>query len=116
MTPKEAHDVLKNTPVTIHVHKDWDSTCKYFDALDMAIDALERAEKYKWHKCEKISDLPAANLIIQVREEDAIGNVRYAYNIVCILADGTKAWAITGDYPAWKITHWRYIEPVEDEE
>ena len=83
----------------------------------IVIDALEKADKYKWHDLsENPDDLPEANrwgesnyvlvkALIKV-ECFACNDMRKAY-----YSHTQKKWSIDGHVFAW-----RYIEPFKDEE
>ena len=86
-------------------------------AIDMAIEALKKSDKYKWHDLkENPDDLPEANrwgesnyvlvkALIKV-ECFACNDMRKAY-----YSHTQKKWSIDGHVFAW-----RYIEPFKDEE
>ena len=87
---------------------------EYYEAIEMAVEALEKADKYRWHDLRKNpDDLPEAD-----------GNSESDYVLVMI---GTPEWN------SWKQAYyhhgkrlwstyeqnvfaWRYIEPFEEEE
>ena len=86
-------------------------------AIDAAIDALEKADKYRWHDLkENPDDLPKANRwgesnYVLVKALIKVGcyacnDMRKAY-----YNHTQKKWSIDGNVLAW-----RYIEPFKDEE
>lgn len=86
-------------------------------AIDKAIEALEKADKYRWHDLkENPDDLPEANRwgesnYVLVKALIKVGcyacnDMRKAY-----YNHTQKKWSIDGNVLAW-----RYIEPFKDEE
>ena len=86
-------------------------------AIDAAIEALEKADKYRWHDLRKNpDDLPEANRwgesnYVLVKALIKVGcyacnDMRKAY-----YNHTQKKWSIDGNVLAW-----RYIEPFEEEE
>lgn len=89
MTNKEAIDILKNTA--------WlgtDNEIKVYPAVKMAIEALEKADKYRWHDLRKNpEDLPKHNnkVLVYYRKRNSEKKMQYGLD------------RIIGDYPAgWK--------------
>ena len=84
------------------------------EAWDMAIKALEKADKYRWHDLRKNpDDLP-----------EAIGNSESDYVLVMIGTPEWNSWEqayYKHDKKMWStyeqdVFAWRYIEPFEEEE
>ena len=84
------------------------------EAWDMAIKALEKADKYRWHDLRKNpDDLP-----------EAIGNSESEYVLVMIGTPEWNSWEQAYYHHGKRLwtTHeqnvfaWRYIEPFEEEE
>ena len=88
---------------------------EYYEAIEMAVDALEEADKYKWHDLRKNpDDLP-----------DAIGD-GYVSEYVLVMI-GTPGWNncewayYSHNAKMWSIYEqnvfaWRYIEPFKFKE
>ena len=88
---------------------------EYYEAIEMAVDALEEADKYRWHDLrENPDDLP-----------EAIGG-SYVSEYVFVMI-GTPGWNncewayYKHNHKEWStyeqnIIAWRYIEPFEEEE
>ena len=83
-------------------------------AWDMAIKALEKADKYRWHDLRKNpDDLPEAD-----------GNSESEYVLVMIGTPEWNSWEqayYKHDKRMWStyeqnVFAWRYIEPFEEEE
>ena len=84
------------------------------EAWDMAIKALEKADKYRWHDLRKNpDDLPEAD-----------GNSESDYVLVMIGTPEWNSWEQAyyhHDKQMWStyeqnVFAWRYIEPFEEEE
>lgn len=106
MTNKEAIEVIKcNYPP--------ENYTRLREALDMTIEALEKADKYRWHDLRKNpDDLP---------EADEYGRSEFVF-----VMTGTPEWYSCEwayyhhDKKLWSIYEqdvfaWRYIEPFEGE-
>ena len=90
------------------------TSSEFDDAIYMAIKALEKADKYKWHDLRKNpDDLP---------EDNGYGESDYVLAIV-----GTPEWnhyewaCYHHGYEEWStygqnVFAWRYIEPFKEEE
>ena len=87
---------------------------EYYEAIEMAVEALEKADKYRWHDLRKNpDDLPEAD-----------GNSESDYVLVMI---GTPEWnnweqayyhhgkRLWSTYEQ-NVFAWRYIEPFKEEE
>ena len=85
------------------------------EAIKMAIEALEKADKYKWHDLRKNpDDLPEADeygcseyvlIMIGTPEWDNHEWAYYNYN--------TKGWSTP--FYEQNVFAWRYIEPFKEE-
>ena len=88
---------------------------EYYEAIEMAVEALEKADKYRWHDLRKNpDDLP-----------EAIGD-GYESEYVLVMT-GTPEWnsweqayyhhgkRLWSTYEQ-NVFAWRYIEPFEEEE
>ena len=87
---------------------------EYYEAIEMAVDALEKADKYRWHDLRKNpDDLPEAD-----------GNSESEYVLVMIGTPEWNSWEQAyyhHDKKLWStydqnVFAWRYIEPFEEEE
>ena len=86
---------------------------EYYEAIEMAVDALEEADKYKWHDLRKNpDDLPKA---------DEYGKSEYV-----LVRLGTPEWYscewayYNHNAKVWSLYEqnvfaWRYIEPFKEE-
>lgn len=85
------------------------------DSLDMAINALEKAEKYKWHDLRKDpTDLPEHNG--KVNGKFAPYEVIYDERVLASCNHGFEYWQGDGWFTSWKIIKWREIDHEGDEE
>ena len=112
MTNKEAIEQFKKRLAITFYRK---QIPEYYEAIEMAVDALEKADKYKWHDLRKNpDDLP-----------EAIGG-SYVSEYVLVMI-GTPEWYscewayYSHNAKMWSIYEqnvfaWRYIEPFEEEE
>ena len=110
MTNEEAKTIMDNL---IYLYRPLGNSLK---AWHMAIKALEKADKYKWHDLRKNpDDLPEDNgygcseyvlVMIGTPEWDNREWAYYNYN--------TKGWST----PLYEqnVFAWRYIEPFKEEE
>ena len=111
MTIKEAIEQFKERLAITDYRK---QIPEYYEAIEMAVDALEKADKYKWHDLRKNpDDLP-----------EAIGG-GYESEYVLVLI-GTPEWNsweqayYHHDKKMWStyeqnVFAWRYIEPFKEE-
>ena len=111
MTNKEAIEQVKERLAITDYRK---QIPEYYEAIEMAIKALERANKYRWHDLRKNpDDLPKA---------DEYGCSEYVLVMI-----GTPEWNgweqayYHHDKRLWStyeqdVFAWRYIEPFEGEE
>lgn len=104
MTPKEAIKAIKcNYPPERY--------SMLREALNMAIEALEKQEKYKWHDLRKNpKDLPdERNVVIGFDGSEYGATVFYDSGIY-------RGWATSDqDFEPSDITAWRYMEPFEED-
>lgn len=104
MTNEEAIDVLNNTA--------WlgtDVGIKVYPAVKMAVEALDKREKYRWHDLRKDpQDYPTKGgyLLLRILIK-TLG--RETYGVVECWADCEKEKDID-------VLAWRYIEPFEEVE
>ena len=108
MTNKEAKTIMDNL---IYLYRPLGNSLK---AWHMAIKALEKADKYRWHDLRKNpDDLPEAD-----------GNSESEYVLVMIGTPEWNSWEqayYKHDKRMWStyeqnVFAWRYIEPFEEEE
>lgn len=112
MTKKEAIEQFKERLAITDYRK---QIPEYYEAIEMAVEALEKADKYRWHDLRKNpDDLP-----------EAIGD-GYESEYVLVMT-GTPEWNsweqayYHHDKKLWStyeqdVFAWRYIEPFEEEE
>ena len=111
MTNEEAIEIIKIAIAEV----EWNYPMDYTVAFETAIEALEKADKYRWHDLRKNpDDLP-----------EAIGG-SYVSEYVFVMI-GTPGWN-NCEWAYYKHNHkewstyeqnifaWRYIEPFEEEE
>ena len=111
MTNKEAIEQFKERLAITDYRQ---QTPEYYEAIEMAVEALEKADKYRWHDLRKNpDDLPEAD-----------GNSESDYVLVMI---GTPEWnnweqayyhhgkRLWSTYEQ-NVFAWRYIEPFKEEE
>lgn len=86
---------------------------EYYEAIEMAVDALKNADKYRWHDLRKNpDDLP-----------EAIGDSESEYVLIMIGTPEWNSWEQAyyhHDKRLWStydqnVFAWRYIEPFEEE-
>ena len=108
MTNKEAKKIMDNL---IYLYRPLGNSLK---AWHMAIKALEKADKYRWHDLRKNpDDLPEAD-----------GNSESEYVLAMIGTPEWNSWEqdyYHHDKKMWStydqnVFAWRYIEPFEEEE
>lgn len=112
MTNKEAIEQFKERLAITDYRK---QIPEYYEAIEMAVEALEKADKYRWHDLRKNpDDLP-----------EAIGD-GYESEYVLVMT-GTPEWnsweqayyhhakRLWSTYEQ-NVFAWRYIEPFEEEE
>ena len=108
MTNKEAKKIMDNL---IYLYRPLGNSLK---AWHMAIKALEKADKYRWHDLRKNpDDLPEAD-----------GNSESEYVLAMIGTPEWNSWEQAyyhHDKKMWStydqnVFAWRYIEPFEEEE
>ena len=112
MTNKEAIEQFKERLAITDYRK---QIPEYYEAIEMAVEALEKADEYRWHDLRKNpDDLP-----------EAIGD-GYESEYVLVMT-GTPEWNsweqayYHHDKKLWStyeqdVFAWRYIEPFEEEE
>ena len=108
MTIKEAKTIMENL---IYLYRPLGNSLK---AWHMAIKALEKADKYRWHDLRKNpDDLP---------EADEYGRSEFVFVMIGTPEWYSCEWAYYNhDKKEWSIYEqdvfaWRYIEPFEEEE
>ena len=111
MTIKEAIEQFKERLAITDYRK---QIPEYYEAIEMAVDALEKADKYRWHDLRKNpDDLPEAD-----------GNSESDYVLVMIGTPEWNSWEQAYYHHGkrmWStyeqnIYAWRYIELFEEEE
>ena len=112
MTIKEAIEQFKELLAITDYRK---QIPEYYEAIEMAIKALEKADKYKWHDLRKNpDDLPEA----------IGGGYESEYVLVMIGTPEWNSWEQAyyhHDKKEWStyeqdVFAWRYIEPFKEEE
>ena len=88
---------------------------KYYEAIEMAVDALEKADKYRWHDLRKNpDDLPEA--IGGGYESDyvlvMIGTPEWNSWEQAYYHHGKRLWSTYEQ----DVFAWRYVEPFKEEE
>ena len=87
---------------------------EYYEAIEMAVEALEKADKYRWHDLRKNpDDLPEAD-----------GNSESDYVLVMIGTPEWNSWEQAYYHHGkrlWStydqnVFAWRYVEPFKEEE
>ena len=87
---------------------------EYYEAIEMAVEALEKADKYRWHDLRKNpDDFPEAD-----------GNSESDYVLVMIGTPEWNSWEQAYYHHGkrlWStyeqnVFAWRYIEPFKEEE
>ena len=112
MTNKEAIEQFKERLAITDYRK---QIPEYYEAIEMAVDALEKADKYRWHDLRKNpDDLPEA--VGGGYESDyvlvMIGTPEWNSWEQAYYHHGKKMWS-TYDQSVFA---WRYIEPFKEEE
>ena len=111
MTNKEAIEQFKERLAITDYKK---QIPEYYEAIEMAVDALEKADKYRWHDLRKNpDDLPEAD-----------GNSESEYVLVMIGTPEWNSWEQAYYHHGKKmwstyeqnVFAWRYIEPFKEEE
>ena len=111
MTNKEAIEQFKERLAITDYRQ---QTPEYYEAIEMAVEALEKADKYRWHDLRKNpDDLPEAD-----------GNSESDYVLVMIGTPEWNSWEQAYYHHGkrlWStyeqnVFAWRYIEPFEEEE
>lgn len=108
MTREEAIDTIKCNYPPSH----YSMLC---EALDMAMDTLENAEKYRWHDLRKDpNDLPSKSTESVLTEHKVCGIRCYA---VCQYTDnGFEDGVNPAELVSKTVVAWKEIEPHEVEE
>ena len=111
MKPEEAIEIIKVAIAEV----EWNYPMDYTVAFEEAIEALEKADKYKWHDLRKNpDDLPEDNgngesdyvlVMIGTPEWNHCEFVYYNYNM--------REWPSLYEQ---NVFAWRYVEPFEEEE
>ena len=111
MTNKEAIEQFKERLAITDYRQ---QTPEYYEAIEMAVDALEKSDKYRWHDLRKNpNDLPEAD-----------GNSESDYVLVMIGTPEWNSWEQAYYHHGkrlWStyeqnVFAWRYIEPFKEEE
>lgn len=111
MTNKEAIEQFKERLAITDYRK---QIPEYYEAIEMAVEALEKADKYRWHDLRKNpDDLP-----------EAIGDSESEYVLVMIGTPEWNSWEQAYYHHGkrlWStyeqnVFAWRYIEPFKEEE
>ena len=109
MTNKEAIEQFKERLAITDYRK---QIPEYYKAIEMAVDALEKVDKYRWHDLRKNpDDLPKAD-----------GNSESEYVLVMIGTPEWNSWEQAYYHHGKKLWStyeqnvfaWRYIEPFEE--
>ena len=112
MTIKEAIEQFKERLAITDYRK---QIPEYYEAIEMAVEALEKADKYRWHDLrENPDDLPEA----------IGGGYESEYVLVMIGIPEWNHWEWAyyhHDKKLWStyeqnVFAWRYIEPFKEEE
>ena len=112
MTNKEAIEQFKERLAITDYRK---QIPEYYEAIEMAVDALEKADKYRWHDLRKNpDDLPEA----------IGGGYESEYVLVMIGTPEWNSWEQAYYHHGkrmWStyeqnVFAWRYIEPFKEEE
>ena len=111
MTIKEAIEQLKERLAITDYRK---QIPEYYEAIEMAVDALEKADKYRWHDLRKNpDDLP---------EDNGYGKSEYVLVMIGTPEWYSCEWAYySHNAKMWStyeqnVFAWRYIEPFEEGE
>ena len=112
MTNKEAIEQFKERLAITDYRK---QIPEYYEAIEMAVDALEKSDKYRWHDLRKNpNDLPEA----------IGGGYESDYVLVMICTPEWNSWEQAYYHHGkrlWStyeqnVFAWRYIEPFKEEE
>ena len=111
MTNKEAIEQLKERLAITDYRQ---QIPEYYEAIEMAVDALEKADKYRWHDLMKNpDDLP--RVTNEYGESDYVlvktGCFEWCDMERAYYSYAKKQWSIDNYVFAWQ-----YIEPFEEEE
>ena len=111
MTNKEAIEQFKERLAITDYRK---QIPEYYEAIEMAVDALEKADKYRWHDLrESPYDLP--RVTNGYGESDYVlvktGCFEWCDMEMAYYSYAKKQWSIDNYVFAWQ-----YIEPFEEEE
>ena len=102
MTNQEAIELLKD-------HEYWTDFSWMDEVAEMAIEALEKVDKYRWHDLRKDpDDLPPIDERVEL-----IFNVNNKNINQFGLLNTNKEWAVNGFITQLSVIAWRYIEPFE---
>ena len=113
MTNKEAIEQFKKRLAITFYRK---QIPEYYEAIEMAVDALKNADKYRWHDLRKNpDDLPEAiggsyvsEYVFVMIGTPGWNNCEWAY-----YHHAKKVWSTHEQQDGFA---WRYIEPFEEEE
>ena len=111
MTIKEAIEQFKERLAITDYRK---QIPEYYEAIEMAVEALEKADKYRWHDLRKNpDDLPEA--ICGGYESEyvlvMIGTPEWNSWEQAYYHHGTRLWTTDEQ----NVFAWRYIEPFKEE-
>ena len=111
MTNKEAIEQFKERLAITDYRQ---QTPEYYEAIEMAVEALEKADKYRWHDLRKNpDDLPEAD---ENSESDyvlvMIGTPEWNSWEQAYYHHGKRLWSTYEQ----NVFAWRYIEPFKEEE
>lgn len=110
MTNKEAIEQFKKRLAITFYRK---QIPEYYEAIEMAVDSLEKADKYRWHDLRKNpDDLP---------EDNGYGESDYVLVLAGCFEWNHCEWACySHSAKKWstyvqEVFAWRYVEPFEEE-
>lgn len=110
MTPEKAIEIIKIAKAEV----EWEYPLDYQIAFDVAIEALENQEKYKWHKAKKESPKETKEYLIYYRRWSNIVDA-WVEDI-----DIRRYFTGLGRFDVWngekrsKVIAWREIEPFKE--
>ena len=112
MTIKEAIEQFKERLAITDYRK---QTPEYYEAIEMAVDALEKADKYKWHDLRKNPDDLPEGFECGYESEYVlamIGTPEWNSWEQAYYHHGKRLWSTYEQ----NVFAWRYIEPFKEEE
>lgn len=132
MTNEEAIRKIKDFALH-HAIGDLPHSARTVEAFEMAIEALEKAEKYRWHDLRKNpEDLPKSDdgglyeIVLKCKYSDYM---RYSHAMRIMLSDDGEYWLDNeygflnhpkykkgcGGDEKWDVVAWRRVDPFENE-